>query len=507
MALSNAERQRRYRARVKDGKTPVRYRRPKDNRSRARRWRDAVATLLELQDHHQHRNSNEKELICPAGDRDRLYDPGSMEDRMYLGMRGAVNEFELSLFRKRSLESRMAKAARGELFLHLPAGYNKVGRDVIEMSADQRIRDAIRLVFDTFDELGSVRQTWLWFRNEQVEIPVRTPARGLHWRIPTETSLHSILRNPIYAGTCAYGRKRRKTVIRDGRKQILQQPRQKSPEDWFVLLHDRHEGNISWQDHDRNQAVITSNRTDDRGAVRPGRALLAGLLRCGRCQRRIQVRDNGKSARYLCFGATGPDGNCLSFGAVRVDEAVGQAVIEALQTLAMETAGAADRTTLALARSALSEARLWTPPLMQAFPGTVWCMRSGAVVYPASSIAALQTPRACMEIRGSGPNRLRELNRSAFGCWFSRPRLVDRLPLPVLRPAHIPDGSPHIAALSGGGGSPASLLFRHQRPDDARHSVGQCHRDEHPCVPASWRARDPRSRRGGTRAGRQPSRP
>ena len=116
---------------------------------------------------------------------------------------------------------------------------------------------------------------------------------------------------------------------------------------------------------------------------------------------------------------------------------------------------------------------------MQAFVGTVWCMRSGAVVYPASSIAALQTPRACMEIRGSGPNRLRELNRSAFGCWFSRPRLVDRLPLPVLRPAHIPDGSPHIAALSGGGGSPVSLLFRHQRPDDARHSVGQCHRDEH----------------------------
>ena len=122
---------------------------------------------------------------------------------------------------------------------------------------------------------------------------------------------------------------------------------------------------------------------------------------------------------------------------------------------------------------------------MQAFLGTVWCMRSGAVVYPASSIAALQTPRACMEIRGSGPNRLRELNRSAFGCWFSRPRLVDRLPLPVLRPAHIPDGSPHIAALSGGGGSPVSLFFRHQRPDDARHSVcprgGAFHRGlQHP---------------------------
>ena len=123
---------------------------------------------------------------CLVGDRDRLYDPGSMEDRMYLGMRGAFSEFELSVFRKRSLESRMAKAARGELFLHLPAGYDKVGRDAIEMSPDQRVRNAIRLVFATFDELGSVRQTWLWFRNEQVEIPVRTPARGLGWRVPTE---------------------------------------------------------------------------------------------------------------------------------------------------------------------------------------------------------------------------------------------------------------------------------------------------------------------------------
>ena len=147
-----------------------------------------------------------------------------------------VNEFELSVFRKRSLESRMAKAARGELFLHLPVGYDKVGRDALEMSPDQRVRDAIRLVFDAFDELGSVRQTWLWFRNEQVEIPVRTPVRtpvrGLGWRVPTETSLHSILRNPIYAGAYAFGRSRNKTVIRNGRKQVLrQQQKKKNRED------------------------------------------------------------------------------------------------------------------------------------------------------------------------------------------------------------------------------------------------------------------------------------
>ena len=72
---------------------------------------------------------------------------------------------------------------------------------------------------------------------------------------------------------------------------------------------------------------------------------------------------------------------------------------------------------------------------------TAWCMRSGAVVCPASRLRRFSGRRACMEIRGSGPYRFRELERSTGSAWFSRPGLVDRLPLPVLRPAHIPDGS------------------------------------------------------------------
>ena len=301
---------------------------------------------------------------CLVGDRDRLYDPRSMEDRMYLGMRGAFSEFELSLFRKRSLESREAKAQRGELFLHVPAGYDRVGRHAIEMSADQRVRTAIRLVFDRFDELGSVRQTWLWLRTEQIEIPVRTSAHGLIWRIPTETSLYLMLRNPIYAGAYAYGRNRHETVIQDGRKRVVRRSLRADPAEWKVLLHDRHDGYISWDHYERNQAVITANQIGDRGAVRSGRALLAGLLRCGHCQRRIQVRDNGKSVGYSCRGEVGSGERCVSFGAVRVDAAVGQAVVDALQPLAMdaamaaiETASAADHAALALASTALSEAR------------------------------------------------------------------------------------------------------------------------------------------------------
>ena len=74
----------------------------------------------------------------------------------------------------------------------------------------------------------------------------------------------------------------------------------------------------------------------------------------------------------------------------------------------------------------LSE-RVWTPPLMQAVFGRLGaCGQVLSCVRPL--YAADHTPRARMEMRGSGPNRLRELESSPFGCWFSRPGLVDLCP-------------------------------------------------------------------------------
>ena len=115
---------------------------------------------------------------CLVGDRDRLYDPALIDDRMYLGLKGQFNEMELALFRQRSLESRMAMAQRGELWTTLPAGYDKVERHRIEMTADQRQRDAIHLVFRKFRELGSIRQVFFWFQRHSVELPARTPGQG-----------------------------------------------------------------------------------------------------------------------------------------------------------------------------------------------------------------------------------------------------------------------------------------------------------------------------------------
>ena len=303
---------------------------------------------------------------CLVGDRDRLYDPALIDDRMYLGLKGQFNEMELALFRQRSLESRIAMAQRGELFSTLPAGYDKVDRNRIEMTADQRQRDAIDLVFRKFRELGSIRQVFFWFHRNCVELPVRTPGQGLVWRIPTSSRrVAQILTNPTYAGAYAYGRRRQETVLDKGRKRVRRGIAKQDPQDWTVLLRDHHDGYITWDQFERNQELLSENMTKVRGAVRNGPELLTGLLRCGHCDSRIQVRDSGKAIVYRCLGLKDRErANCISFGAVRVDAAVGAAAMDALQPLGIEAALAAltarernDGAAIRLAQSALAEAR------------------------------------------------------------------------------------------------------------------------------------------------------
>ena len=303
---------------------------------------------------------------CLVGDRDRLYDPALIDDRMYLGLKGQFNEMELALFRQRSLESRMAMAQRGELFATLPAGYEKVERNRIEMTADQRQRDALHLVFRKFRELGSIRQVFFWFHRNTVELPVRTPGQGLVWRVPTSSRrVAQILTNPIYAGTYAYGRRRQETVIDNGRKRVRRGIAKQDPQDWTVLLREHHDGYITWDQFERNQELLSENMTKVRGAVRNGPELLTGLLRCGHCDNRIQVRDSGKAIVYRCLGLKDRErANCISFGAVRVDAAVGAALMRALEPVGIEAALAAltarernDEAAIRLAQSALAEAR------------------------------------------------------------------------------------------------------------------------------------------------------
>jgi DNA invertase Pin-like site-specific DNA recombinase len=280
-------------------------------------------------------------------DEDGIYDPRHPNDRLLLGMKGTMSELELSLFRQRSHEALKQKARRGALFLGVAAGYVKTGRERIEKDPDQRVQDALKLVFGKFAELQSVRQVHMWLRDEGIALPVKShdfEGRCIAWKLPLYNTVHNILTNPVYAGAYAFGRTTSKVIIADGRKRVRRGLRRPQIE-WDVLLKDQHEGYITWDAFERNQQVIANNATGKggataRGAVRRGGMLLAGLLRCGHCGRKMYVGYGGKSGRYHCGGARINHGTkrCIAFGGLRADDAIGKEVLRVLKPLGIDAA-------------------------------------------------------------------------------------------------------------------------------------------------------------------------
>ena len=280
-------------------------------------------------------------------DEDGIYDPRHANDRLLLGMKGTMSELELSLFRQRSHEALKQKARRGALFLGVAAGYVKAGRDRIEKDPDQRVHDALKLVFSKFAEFQSVRQVHLWLRDEGIALPVKShkaaEGRSIVWRLPLYNTVHNILTNPVYAGAYAFGRTMSKVSVEKGRKRVKRGLRRPLAE-WDVLLKDQHEGYITWSEFERNQRVIADNATGKgalaKGAVRRGELLLAGLLRCGHCGRKMYVGYGGKAGRYYCQGARVNHGTerCISFGGLRADHAVGAEVLRVLKPLGIDAA-------------------------------------------------------------------------------------------------------------------------------------------------------------------------
>ena len=96
-------------------------------------------------------------------DQEAIYAPRQGNDRLLLGLKGSLNEYELDLLRQRSLAARHQKARRGELIVAAPIGYLKTDEQKLEKDPDRRVQQAITLIFSKFSELSTVRQTLLWF--------------------------------------------------------------------------------------------------------------------------------------------------------------------------------------------------------------------------------------------------------------------------------------------------------------------------------------------------------
>lgn len=282
-------------------------------------------------------------------DEDGVYDPRSVNDRLLLGMKGTMSEMELSLLRQRSVEALKLKAARGDLHTTVAIGFVRSEDDRIELDPDLRIREAIASVFTRFTQVGSVRQVLLWFRQERIELPsaiYEGSRRSIVWKLPIYNTVLHILSNPVYAGAYAFGRTETRTRIEDGRKRVVRGNRRER-EDWQVLIVEHHEGYIEWDTYEHNQRVIADNTNMRggmvRGAVRRGEALLAGLLRCAHCGRKLHVAYSGSDGtvpRYHCRGAALNHGSqmCISFGSLRVDRAIADEVLALLRPIGIEAA-------------------------------------------------------------------------------------------------------------------------------------------------------------------------
>lgn len=287
-------------------------------------------------------------------DQETVYDPRRGNDRLLLGLKGSLNEYELDILRLRSLEARREKARRGELLTVLPAGYVRTEDDRSVRDPDRRIQNALTQVFRKFLELGSVRQTLLWILEHDLELPVRCHGAGgwsIVWRRPTYGLVLRILRNPVYAGAYAYGKTGVHVEYREGshRKRIQRKPM----DAWLSLIYDHHEAYIERKDFERIQEMISKNSRQwsdpGSGAARKGPALLTSLLRCRKCGRKLTVTYTGRQhdvERYVCCRGNLDSGEprCISFGGDPVDDAVAREVLRVVQPGAIEAAKSASET-------------------------------------------------------------------------------------------------------------------------------------------------------------------
>ncbi len=276
-----------------------------------------------------------------VGDERSLYDVNTLDDQLILGIKGTLSVVELKVLRMRLLEGAYNKAKRGELFRLLPPGYVFDGAEKPVKDPDLRVKETIELVFTKFRETWSVRQTLKWFRDNDVEVPTNKARGGkfkVVFQLPTLSLISEVLHNPFYAGAYVYGRRPMMTVWENG--QLKKRQGAALPlSEVRVFLRDHHDGYIDWPTFEENQRMIRRNQSrpdgdSEVGAVRAGQGLLVGLLRCGRCGRKVYVRywgSQGTSARYLCSGNFEAGGKyCLGFGGRTVDRRFSEEVLRAL---------------------------------------------------------------------------------------------------------------------------------------------------------------------------------
>jgi excisionase family DNA binding protein len=279
-------------------------------------------------------------------DADGVYQPGEFNDRLVLGLKGTMSEAELHLIKSRLTAGLKHKAAKGGLRQGLPIGLDYDEDDRVILIADEAVREAIATVFRRFDELGSARQVLIGLREDGVLLPRRANgSKRITWAPATYPAVHDVLTNPAYAGAFVFGRTRTEKRVDPLTGAIQSRDRVVPREQWEVLIPEHHPGYISWEAYETNTARLRGNWRRPRelagGAVREGRALLQGLLRCGRCGRIMATGYSGTTGncpRYVCARAKqlyAGEHICQSIGGIRLENTILDQMFDVLAPAAL----------------------------------------------------------------------------------------------------------------------------------------------------------------------------
>jgi DNA invertase Pin-like site-specific DNA recombinase len=277
-------------------------------------------------------------------DLDGIYDPSQYNDRLLLGLKGTMSEAELHLLKQRMYQGILQKARRGALSFALPIGYVHNASGEVVYDPDEQVHHVVRLIFRKFDELGTLHALLRYLVQHDIQLGVRVregPAKGiLEWRRPNRMTLQNMLKHPMYAGAYTYGRRqvdaRKKQPGRPSTGRVTR-PRPA----YHVLLKDHGPAYITWAQYEQHLARLAANRAraETIGAVRHGPSLLAGLLVCGQCGCRLQVRYGGSRMlhSYTCDRVATTYGGtyCQYLPGEPIDAFVSQWVLTALEPAAL----------------------------------------------------------------------------------------------------------------------------------------------------------------------------
>ena len=271
---------------------------------------------------------------CLIADRDGIYDPGSTNGRLLLGLKAQLSELELHTIRARMTAGILNKAQRGDLALSLPVGLLRTHNEQVVKDPHREVQDRLDLVFNTFLRLKSANKVLRFCNEHDLRLPRRDRFGDLLWKKPTVSAILSILKNPAYAGAFVYGRTR---TTRDmtGKASTRRLPM----EQWKIIIKDKYPAYISWDAFECIQAMLKDNyaeydRNKSRGVPRPGAVLLHGIVYCGECGHKMLVQYKGGN-QYHCNYLRQSHGVavCQRIPADPIDKQVVQAFFQALSPL------------------------------------------------------------------------------------------------------------------------------------------------------------------------------